>query len=205
MEDGRLTEAEAVLRTAAAAADTACVRVKAATALSRCLYWMGRLDEALVALDGAGTDGRAEAPGITALRSRILVAEGLISAAVRAARRAVESVADQPDLRIRAEAWRALAIAVAAAGDDRAAAGHINDALKAASAAHVPLVAARLRLTLADIQGHERPADMRRLVSRVIARQYPRLLQAFARAVRLASTGSNSMRARKRSWRRAGP
>jgi DNA-binding NtrC family response regulator len=96
---------------------------------------------------------------------------------------AAQMVADQPDLRIRAATLRALATAVAAAGDDRAAASYIGDGLKAANAAHLPLVAARLRLTLADIQGPAHREEIRRLVARVIARQYPLLLQAFARAV----------------------
>jgi len=185
IEDGGLVEAEAVLRTAAGTiTDNEIIKARAAAALSRCLYWMGRLDEALVALEGAGRGGQSpEGARVAAMRSRILLAEGQIPAAVRSARLAAELAPDRTDFGIRAAISRALGAAVAAAGDDRAARTYLDEGLKAASAAHLPLMAARLRLTLADVQGGSRPEDMRRLVRRVVAHRYPPLLQAAARAM----------------------
>ncbi len=185
IEDGRLVEAEAVLRTAAATTtDNEIIKARASAALSRCLYWMGRLDEAMVALEGAGRGGQSpEGARVAAMRSRILLAEGQIPAAVRSARLAAELAPDRTDLGIRAGISRALGAAVAAAGDDRAARTYLDEGLKAASAAHLPLMAARLRLTLAEVQGGSRRDDMRRLVRRVVEHRYPPLLQAAARAV----------------------
>jgi len=185
IEDGKLLEAEAALRTiAATSGENEPARVMASMALSRSLYWMGRLDEAMVALEGAGKPAHpADAVRSSALRSRILLAEGLLPAAVRCARLATEAAAAQPSLGIRAVAARALAAAVAASGDDRAAAAYLAGGLKAASRARLPLLAARLRLTLADVTAATHREQARRLAARVIARKYPSLLQAFARAV----------------------
>jgi DNA-binding NtrC family response regulator/tetratricopeptide (TPR) repeat protein len=185
IEDGKLVDAEATLRTiAATCGENEHARVIASLALSRSLYWMGRLDEAMVALgtvkEPVHPPDRARA---SALRSRILLAEGLIPAAVRCARLATEAAAAQPSLVIRAIAARALAAAVAAAGDDRAAAAYLADGLRAASRARLPLLTARLRLTLADIEATTHRDHARRLVTRVIARKYPSLVQALARAV----------------------
>lgn len=185
IDEGRLVDAEAVLRTTAATSgENESARFRASTALSRCLYWMGRLDEAMVALEaGTAATRPAEIAHQAALRSRILLAEGLIPAAVRAARVAVEKAEEQPDLRVRAVASRAYAAAIVSAGDDRAAAEHIDSGLKAARIARLPLMAIRIRLTEADIRGRVHREDARRLVSRVIARRYPPLLQAVARGV----------------------
>ena len=181
IEDGRFVDAEAILRTTVSTTADDNVKTRASIGLSRCLFWMGRLDEAMAALDDAGKLARS--PEAAAMRSRILLAEGLIPAAVRSARAAAEKSADQGDLRIRASAFRILAAAVAAAGDDCAATMYIHEGLKAATAAHLPLMATRLRLTLADVAGTSRRDQMRRLVARIVARKYTPLLQAFARAV----------------------
>jgi DNA-binding NtrC family response regulator/tetratricopeptide (TPR) repeat protein len=185
IENGKLVDAEATLRTiAATCVENEYARVTASMALSRSLYWMGRLDEAMVALgavkESAQLPDRARA---SALRSRILLAEGLIPAAVRCARLASEDAAAQPSLVVRAVAARALAAAVAAAGDDRAAAEYLADGLTAASRVRLPLLTARLRLTLAEVEAATHREHARRLVTRVIARKYPSLVQALARAV----------------------
>ncbi len=193
IESGRLIDAEGILRTLAAmSAENEQVRVVASIALSRSLYWMGRLDEAIVALDGAGTSVHAaDAAAAMAMRSRILLAEGRVPAAVRCARQATETAAAQSNLRSRAVAARALGMAVAAAGDDRAAATYVGDGLQAASRARLPLLAARLRLTLAEIEMTTRSEHARRLVARVIGRKYPPLLQACARRVLARIDGVN--------------
>jgi DNA-binding NtrC family response regulator/tetratricopeptide (TPR) repeat protein len=184
IENGRLVDAEAVLRTTASTSpDDHDVRARASIALSRCLFWMGRLDEAMVALEDTGKMSHSSESRAAAMRSRILLAEGLIPAAVRSARVAAERSAEREAPRIRAAAFRALAAAVAAAGDDSAATMYIREGLKTAQSAHLPLMAARLRLTFADVAGNLRREQMRRLVARVVGRKYTPLLQAIARAV----------------------
>ena len=185
-DQGRLVEAEGILRTAAlsAGAHEQRARMQAGCALARCLYWMGRLDEAALALDsGPGIQGVPELAASMAMRARIELAEAVIPAAVRTARRAVDLAAELHDMRARAIGCRALAAALASAGDATGAALHIQQGLTAAAAARLPLEAARLRLTLAEIRGAAHQREARRVVMRVIARSYPPLLQACARAM----------------------
>jgi DNA-binding NtrC family response regulator/predicted negative regulator of RcsB-dependent stress response len=184
-EQGRLVEAEAVLRAAMVAASGEDeIRSNAVCALARCLYWMGRLDEATLTLDASPTtDRQADSPRLMALRARIQLANGQIPSSVRTAHRAVELASEPQHRRILASAYRILAAAVASGGDERAAAVHIQQGRAAAAAARLPLAAARLRLTALDIQSAPDRDDARRIVSRVIARNYPPLPQAFARAV----------------------
>ena len=185
-DQGRLIEAEAILRTAAVPSgrDHGLVRVQSVCALARCLYWMGRLDEAALAIQAPpAVDVASQSAQLLAMRSRIEVAEGLIPAAVRSARGAVEMARKDGHRRALAAACRTLAAALASAGEDEAATGYIREGLAAAASEHLPLAAARLRLTLAEIRGAARRHEARRVVARVIARNYPPLLQAFARAV----------------------
>ncbi|MFL6248057.1 MAG: sigma 54-interacting transcriptional regulator, partial [Thermoanaerobaculia bacterium] len=202
IDQGRLVEAEGILRTAAlSAGDTEQrARMQAGCALARCLYWMGRLDEAALALDSApGIEKVPELAASMALRARIELAEGVIPAAVRSGRRAVDLATELHDMRARAVACRALAAALASAGDETAAAVHIQYGLAAAAAAHLPLEAARLRLTLAEIRGAAHQEETRRVVMRVIARSYPPLLQACARAV-LARIAGTELEARTKAF-----
>ena len=187
-DDGRLMEAEAALRTAMVAAQSLDHReltVQAAAALGRCLYWLGRFDEAAATLRVVGDLSPSPAAvRILATQARVHLAEGLIPAAVRAARSAVEMAALIQDARVRASACRALAAAVASAGDVHSAESHIADGLHAAAIAHLPLEAIRLRLTSADILAAAGRPEARRVVARFAAGgQFPRLLRFFARAV----------------------
>ena len=187
-DDGKLMEAEAALRTAMVAAqgiDHRELTIQAAAALGRCLYWLGRFDEAAAALRRAGDLSPSPAAvRILSTQARVHLAEGLIPAAVRAARSAVEMATLLRDARVRASACRVLAAAVASAGDIHSATSHIADGLRAAATAHLPLEAIRLRLTSADIHAASGRPEARRVVSRVAAGgRYPRLLRFFARAV----------------------
>lgn len=184
IDQGRLVEAEGVLRTATLSFHSRSLRMRGVSALARALYWMGRLDEARLALDEVQHgDNVPETARMLAMRARIELADGLIPAAVRSARSAVDLATELRDFRTQTAACRSLAAALASAGDDRAAALQIRDGLRAATAAHLPLAAARLRLTFAEIGAGSRQHDARRLVLRIIARSYPPLLQAVARAV----------------------
>ncbi len=186
IDEGRLVQAEAILRTALVSTPTESsnLRSQAACALARCLYWGSRLDEArLVFEDTSMPEDATEAARMMALRSRLELGEGQTSLAVKLAHKAADIAIDVQSARIQAAAYRALAMALASAGDERAAADHVQSGLVAAAAARLPLAAARLRLTLAEI-GHALPqGSARRIVTRIIARNYPPLLQAFARAV----------------------
>jgi hypothetical protein len=119
---------------------------------------------------------------VLSIQSRIQLAEGHIPAAVRSARSAVETATALHDARVLASAYEALAAAVASAGDADSAGCHIRDGLQAASAAHLPLAAARLRLTAIDISGTANGAALRRLANRVATGGYPRLIRFLARA-----------------------
>jgi DNA-binding NtrC family response regulator/tetratricopeptide (TPR) repeat protein len=195
-DDGRLIEGEAALRSAMTAARTLDDRElaeQAAAALGRCLYWLGRFDEASVVLPVIGD--ASPSPGavrILVVRARIYLAEGLIPAAVRTARSAVEMATMLGEARARASACRTLATAVASAGDLRAAETHIADGLRAAADAHLPLAAIRLRLAMADIHGPACSSQERRAVSRFAGGELPRLLRFFARAV-LARIGGSEL------------
>ncbi len=188
-DEGRMAEGEAALRTAMLAAQEAgdrALTTPAAAALGRCLYWLGRLDEAAAALRVGGDrlPPSADAARLLYTRARVHLAEGLVPAAVRTARSAVEMATTVQDPRTLASAYRVLAAAVASAGDIPSAASHIHDGLRAAAAAHLPLAAVRLRLTWADIHAAAPCHDARRLSLRSAAgRGFPGLLRGFARAV----------------------
>jgi transcriptional regulator with AAA-type ATPase domain/tetratricopeptide (TPR) repeat protein len=202
IDQGRLVEAEAILRTTvlSSAGDERHLRLQGACALARCLYWMGRLDEARLALNAApAVDGVAETVRMMTMRARIELAEGLVAAAVRSARAAVDLAGPLRDTRGQTGACRALAAALASAGDERAAIVHIDDGLAAAVSAHLPLAAVRLRLTLAEIRGAPYQWQARRIVRRVMTPRYPPLLQAFARAV-LARIDGAELDARTKSF-----
>ena len=193
IEQGRLAEAEAMLRSSLvpSAPDERRLRLQTACALARCLYWANRLDEARLLLDDAPIiDGVPEAVRLMAMRARIELAEGLIAPAVRSARAAVKLATALRDPRTLAAASRSLAAALASAGDECAATMQIEQGLMAAATAHLPLVAARLRLTLAEIRGRSCQHAARRIVARMMTPRHSPLLQAFARAVLSRIEGS---------------
>jgi DNA-binding NtrC family response regulator/tetratricopeptide (TPR) repeat protein len=186
-DDGRLFDSEAALRSALVAAQKLGdpdLTLEAASALGRCLYWMGRFDEAAVALSvPVKMQPSSAAVRILAARARVHLAEGSIPAGVRAAQAAVEMATVLGDARMQAAACRVLAAGVAYAGDCSSAATHIADGLRAAARAHLPLAAVRLRLTLADIQGGSCPPETRRAIARFAGAEYPNLLRFCAAAV----------------------
>jgi DNA-binding NtrC family response regulator/tetratricopeptide (TPR) repeat protein len=201
IDQGRLVEAEAILRTTlVSTGDDRRLRLQGACALARCLYWMGRLDEARLTLDAAPIiDAVPETVRLMAMRARIELAEDLIAPAVRTARGAVDLATELRDLRTLALASRSLAAALASAGDERAAIIQIEQGLTAAATAHLPLAAARLRLTLAEIRGTPYQQAARKIVRRLMTPRYPPLLQNSARAV-LSRIEGRELDARTRSF-----
>jgi len=183
IEEGRFAEAEAVLRTAVITADNP-TRLRAACALGECLYWMGRFDEAMLVLDTAPTvAGSPDLANLVSRRASIQLAEGQLTLAVRTARSAVEMATALESLPALAASYQTLATALASAGDEPSAAQNIRTGLVHAARAHLPLAAARLRLTLAEIQSKTHPTRARRVPRRILARKYPPLVCALARAV----------------------
>jgi DNA-binding NtrC family response regulator/tetratricopeptide (TPR) repeat protein len=150
----RFTEAEAALRGAQAAADLLNDRVlagRARRALARCLFWQERYDEALVHLEsdcsaaserGAEHQASVEAHAMTA-RIKIRIAD--LRGAMTAASAAVRAAEAMDDARPRALAARAMALVQIEVGDDEQAREWIERGLRAASAAHLPILGVRLR------------------------------------------------------------
>jgi tetratricopeptide (TPR) repeat protein len=198
-DEGRLVEAEAALRTSMLAAGTLgdrAVTARAAAALGRCLYWQGRPDEAAAVMRGVGDDcgSPGDAARVALTMARVHLAEGAIPPAVRAARHALDLAARGGDPRPQASACRVLAAAVAAAGDTESALGHIREGLRAATQAHLPLAALRLRLTRVDIQiASGEPGVALRAADRMaaIAARLPRLLKCQTAAVRARAAGKD--------------
>jgi DNA-binding NtrC family response regulator/tetratricopeptide (TPR) repeat protein len=152
-DEGRLVEAEATLRGVSVAAhgmgDT--LRVRAASlALGRALMWQGRQDEASSVLMALLPPAEADPLGteIWALTARVRVLEGQVRNALEAARRAIEAAGRDGEPRRRATANRAMAIVLVDLGDREGASEHVRLGLAAARAAHLPLLALKLRLLM---------------------------------------------------------
>jgi DNA-binding NtrC family response regulator/tetratricopeptide (TPR) repeat protein len=195
---GQLLESEAALRTSALAArtlDDPVLTTRAAAGLGRCLYWQGRYDEAAAALRGVADlcGPTAEAAWAASTLARVHVAEGSVPAAMRAARHGVDLAVVAGDPRALASAYCVMAAAAAAAGDPSSAARHVEDGLRVARRAHLPLAGLRLRLTALDIATAAVPSvGIRRQAARLAAASshWPRLLQFHARAVRSRVEGA---------------
>ena len=148
-DEGRHAEAEAALRGALAAA-TELGRVdlarRAALGLARGLLWQERTAEALSALEGLSDPALPDvACEALALAGRIHACTGDVGAALGAASQAVQRCAALADGRLEASAHRAMALALAVAGDADGAASHAAAGLRAATRAHLPLTATKLR------------------------------------------------------------
>jgi DNA-binding NtrC family response regulator len=151
-DDGRYVEAEAALRGAIAGAK-ALGRVdlarRGALALGRALLWNERTGEALAAVEGLSDPVVPEiACEALALAGRIHAAAGDVAAALGASSQAVQRSALVRDPRLEAAAHRAMALALAMAGDAAGAEAHARSGLRAAQLAHLPLTALRLRAAL---------------------------------------------------------
>jgi len=192
VDDGRLSEADAALRTGLLAAEQlrdAEVTTFAAAALARCFLWRGQPQEALTVLRSTPSAASAHARArVLAVQARAHLVEGTIPAAIRSARSALDLARPTGDARLIAAAYRALAAAVAAAGDRESAATHFAAGIRTALDAHLPLWVMRLRLSAADA---EVTGGERRHVDRIVShgRELPRLLRFLARAVQARLSG----------------
>lgn len=183
LEDLQLDEAEALLRTAHAAAEglrePEIVRT-AALALARCLFWRGRFDQAGSILDASepAADSR-DAVRRDVARSRLAAACGDLSEAVTRAASAVSVAADcAPELT--ANAGYAAACAHLAVADYLAVDADVARVVHCARTARDPLLGLRAHLLRAEADRRRgRESVAQRLVTRVRRMQgIPALLRA---------------------------
>jgi len=187
LDAGTLLDAEALVRTAVAAAevrDDDDRRVAAHTALASVLFWQGRYDEAQSEVSRLERPGRPDGQVVqlAIASTAAAIGCGVVGCGLDAAARAV-AVAERLDLPAwQARAWCASAFAHLTAGD-HAATG--RDALQALGLAHragEPLVAIDARLVAAEAERRDgRIGTAKRLLSRV-ARLAPGALPAPLRA-----------------------
>ena len=154
----RLLEAEAVLRAACAAADVlrdARSRVHAGLALTRCLFWQSRHDEAssvLAAVAPTSLDERWSL-ATSAMLSRIRAATGDVRGALAAASDAVGRVPRVANHRLACAAFRGMAIVQQMIGDEAHVRHAAIQALRSATAGHLPIHAIRARALLVSTGG----------------------------------------------------
>jgi DNA-binding NtrC family response regulator len=154
LDEGRLDEAETILRGAVSAAQSTQDQrlvARAATALARCLFWRGHYGDADGVLDGIGHASDTNAAIVLeSLRSRIAIGRGDIGAAMVHASRVRDYAERHAKPDTTARAWYSLALAHLAAGDLRAVEDDVNRCITAARAAHDPLRALKARLIVAE-------------------------------------------------------
>jgi DNA-binding NtrC family response regulator len=153
LDQGRLDEAETMLRgsmAAARASGTATALAGASTALARCLFWRGRFGEADAVLDAATADDAGGAVRLEVLRSRVALGRGDIGAAMSHASSARDSAERHGDPAAIARALHAVAFAHLVAGDLRSVGHDVDLCVKAARTAHDPLRALKARLLDAE-------------------------------------------------------
>ena len=154
LDEGRLDEAETLLRGSIAAARSTgdlALAACAGSALARCLFWRGHYGEADAALDdiGAAPDDDT-AISLEALRSRIAVGRGDIGAGMSHASSAWDRAERHGKPMAIARALYAVAFAHLAAGDLRGVERDVLLCIKAARTAHDPLRALKARLLAAE-------------------------------------------------------
>ncbi len=183
-DEDRLIDAEALLRSAQSAAallDDADLEKAAALALARCVLWRGKVEEAAAILGPVLAD--RPAAGAWALAARVHLAAGATEHAGRAASRALDCAAADRSPRALAVAARAATLVRGAAGDVAGAHQAALDGLAAAAAAHLPLLALRLRAAWLTAHGGKAPSgsgEPARLLARLAAartRPLPALLR----------------------------
>ncbi len=168
IEDARLAQAEALLRSmSVAAAMQQSADAVVAQALARCLYWQGRYAEAAVVLQPYLGD-HAD-PICLARAARVQLAEGAALPALHLARRARQATAATTPCGTVSAVARTLALTLGAAGDDVGARDQAAAALDAGRRAHLPLAVIRARLAHLQISSRLEPraAAVRRLCDRM--------------------------------------
>jgi DNA-binding NtrC family response regulator len=176
-DDGRLVEAEAMLRGVVAAATTigraSCAQA-AVAALARCLLWQDRFEEALAlaSVESGGSADPASAARLLAVASRAQSRLARTAAAVRTAREAQHLAAGR-EASVQITAELALAESLGTAGDGDGARAALTRALRLARALHLPV--ARVRAMLVGCAHGDRRASAR-VLARLRRLKLPPLL-----------------------------
>jgi DNA-binding NtrC family response regulator/tetratricopeptide (TPR) repeat protein len=184
-DDGRLIEAEAMLRGVVAAATTigraACAQA-ATAALARCLYWQERYEEALAltSLDAGVPRDPVSSARLLAVASRAQAGLARTSTAVRTAREA-QRLAAGGEGRVQITAELALAESLGAAGDIEGARAALSRATRLSRALHLPL--ARVRAMLVASAHGDRRRSTRTLARLRALRLPPLLAERLQRAI----------------------
>ena len=155
LDEGRLDEAETMLRATLAAAragDAAAATGLAGAALARCLFWRGHFGEADTVLDTAGPGDEEQTLAHEVLRARVALGRGDIGAAMSHASAASDRADRQGSPAATARALYAAALAHLAAGDLPAVSRDVDRCVRASRAAHDPLRALKARLLAAEAQ-----------------------------------------------------
>jgi DNA-binding NtrC family response regulator len=155
LDEGRLDEAETMLRATLAAAragDAPAATGLAGTALARCLFWRGHFGEADTVLDTAGPGDDEQMLAHELLRARVALGRGDIGAAMSHASAAGDRADRQGSPAATARALYAAALAHLAAGDLQAVNRDVDRCVRASRAAHDPLRALKARLLAAEAQ-----------------------------------------------------
>jgi DNA-binding NtrC family response regulator len=185
----RFVEAEASLRNLAVAAgalDNPRLQSRCLLALGRALTWQGQGEDALTTLapltiEGADLQILCEA---AILRSRAHLLLHASVSALAAAREAAAHAASLTDERLRANAHRATAEALAAVGDVDGVRRQVAAGLAAARRAHLPLAGLRLRAVLLRVLQHDHASSAEAARLRVdLERALRRPLPALVRSV----------------------
>ncbi|HET7217392.1 MAG TPA: sigma 54-interacting transcriptional regulator [Vicinamibacterales bacterium] len=182
----RFAEAEAALRGASAAAELlrdGCLARRARRALARCLFWQARYDEALLLLQDDCRSDCSEPPDplaaadAYALTARIRIRIGDLRGSMAAASAAVRLAHAVDDPRLRALSARAMALVQIELGDTGQARDWIGRGLRAAAAAHLPILGVRLRAVRAACEGDAYSADRKTAEDRLRIRLLPPLVR----------------------------
>jgi transcriptional regulator with AAA-type ATPase domain/tetratricopeptide (TPR) repeat protein len=187
LDAGMLTDAEALVRTAVAAAevgDDDDRRVATHTSLAWILFWQGRYDEAQLEVSRLERTGRSDAQVVqlAVAATAAAIGCGVAGCGLDSAARAVAAAERLGVPGWLARAWCASAFAHLTAGDYAAAIRDASRALRFAHRAGEALVALDARLITAEAERRDqRSGSAKRLLSRV-ARLDPGALPAPLRA-----------------------
>ena len=118
-----------------------------AVALARNLYWQGGFADGIVLLEQIQPEGSSR---YWSLMARLRLASGHLEMAGQAVNRAREALDECPDAAAEAIVRAAQASVQARLGDIEALHFHVRAGIVAARAAHLPLQALRLRMTLTE-------------------------------------------------------
>jgi transcriptional regulator with AAA-type ATPase domain/tetratricopeptide (TPR) repeat protein len=190
-DEARFIEAEASLRNLTAATSTigaTVLHADCALALARVLCWDGKGHDALAALDSiSAADDLAVRCQVFIRRAKAHLQLRDLRSAIQAAREGSKLAAESRNRRLEVSAHIATAEALAAAGDLEGVRVQVRAGIVAASQAHLPLAALRLRaILLPAIRANSSPRGdgerLRALLQRALRHPLPLLIRRLLSA-----------------------